>query len=526
MEKQKKNLAAIDVGTNSIHLIVVEVNLSNGQFKVLDREKEVVRLGAGSTDMKYLSESAMDRGVHTLHRFKMIADSYDAAIRAVATSAVREALNQDEFLRRVKTLTGIKLEIASGFEEARLIHLGVLQALPIFRKKHLLVDVGGGSTEFLIGQQRSILYNNSLKLGAVRLTQRFFPDQDYTRKLLKECEKYVRGMLSPIRRSVRQERYDVAVGTSGTILSIANMIRLRRDHDDESSLNNFTFSRGELFDMVERIREAETPQDRIDIDGLDAARADIIVAGAIILGEIFKELGIRSMMISEFALREGIMLDTIEKLRRKKRTTHLHDLRYSNVRHLAESFNFEKGHARQVAKLALRLFDQTANIHTMGAQEREYLEAAALLHEVGLFVSHAQHHRHSYYLIRNSELLGFTENEKEIIANIARYHRKSHPKIKHEGFRKLAADDQKIVAKLASILRIADGLDRTHCSAIGDVRCRISGRKVNVILQPAIGSSLELELWGADRKKNLFEETLRARVRFSIQKKRTRNRIQ
>jgi len=152
----------------------------------------------------------------------------------------------------------------------------------------------------------------------------------------------------------------------------------------------------------------------------------------------------------------------------------------------------------------------------LGIQEREYLEAGALLHEIGLFVSHAQHHRHSYYLIRNSELLGFTENEKEIIANIARYHRKSHPKIKHEGFRRLTPDDQAVVAKLAAILRIADGLDRTHTSAIGDLRCRISGRKVNVILRPSNGSPVELELWGADRKKKLFEETLRARVRFTV----------
>ena len=514
MENRKKNLAAIDVGTNSIHLIVAEVSPSSGKFKVLDREKEVVRLGAGSTDMKYLSESAMERGVHTLRRYKMIADSHDATVRAVATSAVREALNQDEFIRRVKTLTGIKLEIASGFEEARLIHLGVLQALPIYKKKHLLVDIGGGSTEFLIGYQRNILYNNSLKLGAVRLTQRFFPDQKYSRKILRECEEYVRGMLSPIRRSVRHEQYDVAAGTSGTILNIANIIRIRRGEEDENSLNSFTFSRDELLETVETIRQAQSVEERLEIDGLDPNRADIIVAGAIILGTIFKELGIKSMMISEFALREGIMLDTIEKLHRKRRTNHLHDVRYSNVRHLAEAFEYEKGHACQVAKLALRLFDQMASVHKMGSQEREYLEAAALLHEVGLFVSHAQHHRHSYYLIRNAELLGFTENEKEIIANIARYHRKSHPKIKHEGFRRLNLDDQKTVAKLASILRIADGLDRTHSFAITDLRCKVSGKKVSIILRRSQGSTIELELWGAERKKQLFEETLGARVRF------------
>lgn len=515
MKDQKKNLAAIDVGTNSIHLVIVEPIADSGRFKVLDREKEMVRLGTGSTDMKYLSEGAMDRALQTLHRFKLIADSLHAPIRAVATSAVREALNQDEFIRRVRSETGINLEIASGFEEARLIHLGVLQALPVFKKMHLMVDIGGGSSEFLIGHRRRILYSNSLKIGAVRLTQRFFDAQKTSLNSIRECEKYVRGMLNPIRRSVKGERYEVAVGTSGTITNIANIIRRRRDDEEEGSLNNFTFSREELFETVECILGTKRPEDRVAIVGLDPARADIIVAGAIILEQIFKELGIRRMTVSEFALREGIILDTIEKLHRKKRSDHFHDLRYSNVRHLAESLHFEKAHSQQVAKLALKIFDQTHSLHKLGFQEREYLEAAALLHEIGLFVSHAQHHRHSYYLIRNSELLGFTENEKEIIANIARYHRKSHPKVKHEGFRKLGADDQKIICRLASILRIADGLDRTHSSAIRDVRCRVTGRNVSITLQRRNRLPIELEVWGADRKKKLFEETFRANVRFA-----------
>jgi len=514
MEKQKKNLAAIDVGTNSLHLVIAEVIPDSGRFKVLDREKEMVRLGSGSTDMKYLSESAMDRALQTLHHFKIIADSLRAPIRAVATSAVREALNQDEFVRRVKSETGIILEIASGFEEARLIHLGVLQALPVFKKTHLMVDIGGGSTEFLIGHQRKILYSNSLKIGAVRLTQRFFDGHKTSPKAIRECRRYVRGMLNPIRRSAKLERYEVAVGSSGTIMNLAGIIRRRRDEDDDNPLNNFTFSRDELFETVEEILELERPEDRVKIEGLDPARADIIVAGAIILEQVFKELGIREMTVSEFALREGIILDTIEKLHRKKRSGHLHDLRYSSVRHLAESLHFEKAHSQQVSALSLRIFDQTVALHKMGLQEREYLEAAALLHEIGLFVSHAQHHRHSYYLIRNSELLGFTENEKEIIANVARYHRKSHPKIKHEGFRRLDADDQKTVCKLASILRIADGLDRTHSSAVKDLRCRVSRKKINITLRRQNRAPVELELWGAERKKKLFEETFHASVRF------------
>ena len=510
------NLAAIDVGTNSIHLIVARVHSVAGRFVVLHKEKEVVRLGAGSTDMKYLSEDAMARAIQALRRFRMVADSFRAPIRAVATSAVREALNQVDFLRRVKAETGIKLEIASGFEEARLIHLGVLQALPVFKKRHLMVDIGGGSTEFLIGHQRKHLYNNSLKIGAVRLSERFFGAGKKPAKATRECEKYVRGMLTPIKRSMKGLHFDIAVGTSGTIANLANIIRCARGDEPESSLNGFTFTREELFDTVSRILDADGAEGLLEIDGLDPARIDIIRAGAIILAGVFRELGIKEMMLSEYALREGIILDMLEQMPSKGRSKHLHDLRYSNVVHLAQSLHYEERHSHQVAKLALRIFDQTAGVHKLGVHEREFLEAAALLHEVGLFVSHAQHHRHSYYLIRNSELLGFTENEKEIIANIARYHRKSHPKIKHEGYNRLSGDDQEVVKTLSSILRIADGLDRTHSAAVRDVKCLVSGRTISFVIKPSRKSKLELEIWGADRKKQLFDETLRVHSRFSV----------
>jgi exopolyphosphatase/guanosine-5'-triphosphate,3'-diphosphate pyrophosphatase len=429
---------------------------------------------------------------------------------------VREALNQDDYLRRVKAETGIKLEIASGFEESRLIHLGVLQALPVFNKRHLMVDIGGGSTEFLIGHKRKTLYNNSLKIGAVRLTQRFFGSDKKTVRAARDCQKFVRGMLTPIRRSVRELGFDIVVGTSGTIANLANIIRCGRGEGSVSSLNGLTFTREELLDTVDTILGAKETEDLLDIEGLDPARVDIIRAGGIILAEVFNELGIKKMTVSEYALREGIILDTLEQIHSDGRIKHLHNLRYANVLHLAEGLHYEKGHAHQVTKLALKVFDQTSSLHKLGAHEREFLEAAALLHEVGLFVSHAQHHRHSYYLIRNSELLGFTENEKEIIANVARYHRKSHPKIKHEGYNRLSADDQDVVNKLSSILRIADGLDRTHSSAVKDVKCRISGRSIAFTIRPRRQSKLELEVWGAERKKDLFEKTLRVQSRFSV----------
>jgi exopolyphosphatase/guanosine-5'-triphosphate,3'-diphosphate pyrophosphatase len=195
----KARLAAIDIGTNSFHLIITEVETDTGNFKILGREREIVRLGSSSSDMKYLSRDAANRGIKTLKRFKALADAAGAQVRAVATSALREALNQDEFISQVRDEIGIKIEIASGYEEARFIYLGVLQSLPVFDNTVLLIDIGGGSTEFLVGQKRGILYDNSLKLGAIRLTQRFFPDGKYDNSAVKDCRKFIRGSMNPVK---------------------------------------------------------------------------------------------------------------------------------------------------------------------------------------------------------------------------------------------------------------------------------------------------------------------------------------
>jgi exopolyphosphatase/guanosine-5'-triphosphate,3'-diphosphate pyrophosphatase len=511
----KPRLAAVDIGTNSFHLVIVEADTDTGKFKILGREKENVRLGTGSTDMKFLGEDAMQRGFDTLKRFKSIADSAEAPLRAVATSAVREAKNQMEFINRARELTGVKIEVASGIEEARYIYLGVLQALPVYNKRILLVDIGGGSTEFLIGHKREILYDNSIKLGAMRMTQRFFDDKEIEPKQVKECRKFIKVVMNTVTRDAAGYEYDMVIGSSGTINNLANIIRVKRGITEEATLNNFVFSRDELKIAVEEILEAKNIKQRTKIPGLDPARADIIAGGALIVEQIFKELNISEMTVSEYALREGIVFDTIEKMYMQKDAGHLDDIRYKSVMHIAESYRFEKEHSMQVTKLALKLFDQTHELHTLGALEREYLEAATILHEVGCFVSHSQHHRHSYYLIRNSELLGYTENEKEIIANTARYHRKSHPKDKHPDFAKLSAEDQLLVRKLASILRLADGLDRTHTSAVRDLICKLQSGELEITLKADSNKSLEIDQWAAEQKKSLFEETFGVRVKIA-----------
>ncbi|MCE1188461.1 MAG: Ppx/GppA family phosphatase [Ignavibacteria bacterium] len=509
-----QTLAAIDLGTNSFHLIIAQADKTTGRFKILGKDREIIRLGSGSTDMKYLTEQAMSRAVAALKRFRLVAESWNAEVHALATSAVREALNKDEFVRRVFAETDIKVEIASGAEEARLIHLGILQALPVFDKNLLMIDIGGGSTEFLFGKGRDAKFSASLKLGAVRLTERFFPAGSVTPKAVQECRAFVRGSLSPVSREAARQHIEVCAGSSGTIATLAGIIRVSKGIDPETSLNGFTFSASELHKTVNAILLHQNARKRSAIPGMEASRTDIIAAGAVLLDEIFRELNIKELTFSEYALREGIILDIIEKRHYKGKVEHLNNIRLNSVYNLADTFHYESAHAAKVAGLSLSIFDQTLKLHKLSSVEREYLEAAALLHEIGLFLSHSQHHRHSYYLIRNAELTGFTENEKEIIANIARYHRKSHPKLKHEGFGKLTEPDRLIVCKLSAILRIADGLDRSHASAVENVELFSSKNSVKFKLHLKPEHSPELELWGASRKKGLFEDIFKLRAEF------------
>ncbi len=516
--RKANNLAAIDIGTNALRLLVVRPLLTNGKFRIITRAREVIRLGSGITDMKRISQRSISQAIKVLQGFKAIAQAYRASIRAVATSAVREALNQQDFIRQVRKETGIEVDTVSGYEEARLIYLGILQALPLFSKKILLIDIGGGSTEFLVGEKRRILAADSLKIGAVRLTQRFFKKNKLSKNSIKECRKYIDGVLQPIVRTMRTFSYDVVVGSSGTMLCLAQLIRLRKGAKYPGSLNQFSFSKKDLSDIVGKLLNAKTLEQRERIPGLDSERADIIVSGALILEQIFKVFSLREIVVSEFALKEGLVFDTIENKHHGTRLSQMRDIRYQSIVHCAETFHYEKRHAQHTLFLALRIFDALEDLHGFGNGPREYLEAASLLHDIGFFISHSQHHRHSYYLIRNFNLLGFTEREKELIANIARYHRKSHPKKKHETFWRLPPEDRHLVRVLSAILRVADGLDRTHQNVVRNIRFQKRGKTITFILETFHAYPAHLEIWGAERKKSLFEDVFHVKVSFRQQR--------
>ncbi|MYJ48386.1 MAG: Ppx/GppA family phosphatase [Acidimicrobiales bacterium] len=508
-------IAAVDVGTNSFHLVVASVD-ADGHFEVLTREREPVRLGSGGEDMKRLTADAMDRGIAALDRMRRIADHAGAAaVTAVATSAVREADNRGEFVARARVEAGVAIQVVSGIEEARLIHLGVMAAVPLLDKRHLVIDIGGGSTEFIVGDGAEPLLMRSLKLGSIRLTDRFFPEGRSRKRAVRECCIHIESFLGHLPAEIGELGFETAVGSSGTIMALARMCAIRRG-DRDSRTGRLSFTAKELRSLTADLANAMTPARRLDIDGLEERRADIIVGGALLLSETFKLLGIKRMEVSDYALREGILL---EQMRRAAAPGldpfhRLEDLRRSGVMYVANSYHEDLGHAEHITDLALELFDGLSTLHGLGEEDRELFEAASLLHNVGIFISHSAHHRHSYYIIRNSEhLTGFTEREIEIIAQVARYHRKSAPKSKHPEFASLGSADKNKVRWMAAMLRVAIGLDRSNRQVVTRIRVahepgesdRLLSNELRLVARVSPGVDTSVELFTARARSELLE---------------------
>lgn len=506
-------LAAVDIGTNSFHLVVARA-LANNRFRILTTDKEMVRLGSGSGDMKVLDAEAMDRGVRTLVRFRQVAESHRATMRAVATSAVREATNQQEFIDRCRTEAGVEVEVIAGTEEARLIHLGVLQALQVYDRQLVLIDIGGGSTEFLVGKGGEVLFARSLKVGAIRLTDRFFPKGVTSPPAVAECREYLRSFVAPAAGEIRGHGFDIAVGSSGTAETVAIVAAHLTERAAPRSLNGYVVPIGAIDEAVETILAATTPTRRARVPGMDERRVDIIPAGALWLQTACHELGIEALTISSFALREGVLLDALRSGDTGgKGLHHLSELRRASIDHLLDQFETDIAHARWTTEMALQLFDQTRALHGLPFGALDYLEAGALLANIGQAVAHSGHHLHSAYLIRNSEhLMGFTSHEIELIAEIARYHRKSAPKARHTEFAALDPVSQQLVRVLAGIVRIAIGLDRGHRFAVAGVRARVEGRQLIIEAVRGESGDIDLELYSARARADLLAEALGVRV--------------
>ena len=464
-------LCAIDLGTNSFHALIVDA-YPTGAFEVLDQVKDRVELGRDG--LATLSDAAFERGLAALGRIRQLADGWQVEGEiALATSAIREAANGRAFVRRAKEETGFTIQPISGDLEALLIYKGVRRALGLSRPS-LLVDIGGGSTEFVVATEQVVFFKTSLKLGAARTMERFVTTDPISDKEKKALRAFYRETMAPVFEAAREFGAVDLVGSSGTLKALGRLCGAR--HLDEAELIFTEPITPKTFgDTLSRTIKSSEKERREA--GVDETRLDQLATGALLVETLLDELDFEQVRISPDALREGIVLHYIEQ-NPEQLEAHAPSLgvRGQSVRELAVRCRWDERHAQQVAALALHLFDATAEAHELGQAERELLEHASLLHDIGYHVSRRAHHKHSQYLIEHADLRGFSEREVQVMANVARYHRRSHPKDRHDAYDALGGKDQKLVCTLASLLRLAEGLDRSHYQNVTYL-ARRSGQK-------------------------------------------------
>jgi exopolyphosphatase/guanosine-5'-triphosphate,3'-diphosphate pyrophosphatase len=511
-----RTVATIDIGSNSIKLLVARLDPEDpDHYDEILREKEMIRLAQETLTTGVLSEEAMADGVDCVQRFAALARASGAGrITAVATCAVREAENGPEFLKRLRKETGIRAVAISGEEEARLTMRAVRLDLPASCDPLLVVDIGGGSTELAAASGDAIELAESLDLGAVRLTERFVRSEPISPKDEKRLVRTIRSRLKKLKKPVRKTRFRTAVGTSGTILALGGIARALRGRAREGA-GHLSVAREDLARAVKLLRKTSL-KEKARIPGLEPERRDIITAGGILLLEIMEAFGIGTLLVSERSLRDSLVLESPSA----SRPGDERDARRASVERLARRSGGTDGHAARVRDLAVRLFDLTHSLHQLTPLEREWLEYAAILHDVGLSIAYQRHHHHSYYLIAHGALKGFSRDEVEVIAQVARYHRKGLPSEKHQPFRRLDPWKKPVVEKLSALLRLADGLDRTHQGNVLDVALEI--RRKKVLVTASARGPADLEIWGAREKGDLFEKVYGKRIVLRLRRARAR----
>ena len=504
-----KQLAAIDIGTNSIKLLIASVD-EDGSLEILSREKSMVRLGSETLASGRLSEEAIEAGAEAVDQFlRSIRAAGAELVRAVATCAVREATNSADFIEAVRRRTGVTIDVVSGEEEARLINLGVRSEFPARFDPLFLIDVGGGSTEFVISEGSRVRLTESLPLGVVRLSDRFARSDPPSERDRRAMKKAIRSAARKAVAKVRKTGFKTCVGSSGTIQSLSLVYEAAILGREATPTGHRTLTR-EGLKKVNRLLRRTSAREKLRVPGLDPRRRDIAVPGGILLSWVLKRAGAKRIIVGERGLREGILLDHVARHGQKRVLDR--DVRARSIDRLLRRANAEVLHAAHVARLALEIFDHTHPLHQLSSTEREWLQYGALLHDVGCHIGYAKHQRHSYYLITHGELTGFSSEEVEVLGSIARYHKGGGPKERHENWRRLDPYLRPVVEKLAAIVRIADGLDRSHRQLVTGVECRIRSRRVE--FTATARGDCETELSEAGRKADLFEKVLDRKVSF------------
>lgn len=510
---REDRLAVIDVGSNSVRLLVAEV-VSNGTYKVLDEEREGTRLGQGLVSTGALSAQAMMRTAETIARMRGISQGYGVSrIRVIGTSAVRDATNQREFVSLVREHAGVAVDVLSGEDEARAAHRCVADGFDITGTPTAVVDIGGGSTEIVLSAKGAIEHLCSIRLGAVRLSE--MCSSRGSEHSVKQMRRYVRHALA---RALPEVPFapTLVVGTGGTFVALAALAAAKGSPSRDNE--NVELRRSEIRHLLERLGSMSL-RERMRMPRLSPERADIIVAGAAIVEGVLRHLNVNTLRVYHRGVRDGVLLAmAAERVRELVPATATRPM--TAVRRFAEECRYERAHSEHVAKLSIRLFDQMRRDRLLPAmidnvECRTLLEAAAVLHDIGYLVNYAKHHKHSMRLIANSEIRGFTAAQIAIVANIARYHRRAAPTKRHAAFRKLSREDRRIVAKLSAILRVADGLDRAHTQVVSDLVIRLSAAplKPREMVIGAIASERpSTELWGADQKADMLEREFGVRL--------------
>lgn len=505
---KKTRLAAIDIGTNSIRCIVAEVD-PQGKFTILDDEKASVRLGENLAHHGAISLLACGRAIEAISRIRKLIEGFKVhEIEAVATSAIRNALNGPDLVQELSAALGHEIRVISGQEEAELAALSALHNFEMSGKRYAVIDIGGGSVEVVTALGNHIEGFFSVDLGAVLMTERFFASDPVRIGDYRKFQRYVREQLKKTFGSERPAVQSL-IGSGGTITSLGGMVMSMR-RQAFSSVHGYEVLRSEVVHLLAMLMRKDIKGRRV-VPGLNPDRADIIVAGLGVVDELMRFFGANLLQVNERGIREGLVLACIKRLGLARDPLSPRTWR-SSVLEFARSCHYDEAHSRHVANLSLAIFDRVAAEAAMKKGERRMLEAAALLHDIGYFISYNSHHKHSYHFIRHADLFGLTPRERELIAQIARYHRKALPKKKHAEYSQLHEKDRLTVSRLGGILRLADGLDRRRSGLVEVVDLVRNG---NVYTFKLLGTEdISVEIFGGTAKRDLFEKAFGGSVVF------------
>lgn len=491
-----KSLAAIDVGSNAMRLIMGRLTYDD-KLETLENLRLPVRLGQDAFSLKQIREETVQNALDAFIRFRKVADDHGVErIRAVATSAMREASNSDMLIDRIARTTGIEIEIISGEEEARLIHLAVANAINLKNKHAMLIDIGGGSVEVTLSKGENILSTESYNMGTVRLLEKL---RDKPAKLPFDelVREYAEAARRRIEREIKHKKIDICIGTGG---NIEEMGALRKKLFKRESDSAITF---EELEKLSKTLGRMSVEERMRKFKLKPDRADVILPASIVLKMIAKEARVDEIKIPNVGLKDGILIDLAQSLSAAPRPSRLEQV-WMSAMLLGEKYQYDGEHSNLVAHLAGSLFDQTYPLHNLENEDRLLLIVAALLHDIGHFINTVDHDKHAYYILQANPLIGLTSREQSIVANIARYHRKAMPTVQDENFRALPSKDRSTVIKLSALLRLADAMDVSHTHRVRSVSLR---QVKNKWLLKLVGDgSLSLETWALEKRRALFQD--------------------